>query len=220
MSKTRTIDTEPVQIQIIKTNERHPNGGLIQLNDLYGKGVGRFIAPLERSTSWSSDPIFDKFHNLLNGRGDGKNTAEKIQRRLAADLNYNRIERLMSEKCHGRAVSTFYTIDEKNRLLIVEWGKIDPDTDEGKLHGSLRSAVDYYERARNGMKIVSGHMAPIDGSGKVFALMDSIDHSSTQPHSFSRTELTLIDSLHSQGFLPLTARGRLLATSLVLGYSQ
>ncbi len=218
MSKRNTTEKGPIVIQEISTSTINPDGGIIHPADLIGKGIGRFTAPMHQSSSWSSDPVFDRFHNLLNGLGDGKNSAERIRKRLAGDLNYNRIERLMAEKYHGRAVSAFYTIDDKNGKLIIEWGKIDPDTNEGKLHESLRRAVNYTARATAKMKLVSGHIAPVDATGKFFALLDSIDHTPEKPHSFSKPELSLIDTLHSQGFLPLTAQGRLLSTSLGLGY--
>lgn len=218
MSRRTTKETGPSPVQEIITTQRHPLGRIIHTANLYGKGVGRFVGPLERARSWTSDPIFDQYNNILNGRGDGTESGQKIRKQIANDMHYNLTETTARVKNHGRAVSTFYSIDEKNNQLIIEWGKIDEKTGEGKLHDSLRRSINYFERANLGMKIISGHIAPIDQSGRYFALMDSFSHMEHAPQQFTPTELILIDSLHSHGFLPLTTNGRLLGTSLALGY--
>ncbi len=212
MSRTKETPSSITQEIFLDTSDINRNVPIIRPEDFFGKGVGRFSTPLRCLSSWSSNPIFDKYLNKLNApQNDQHRKSDK--EKLSRDLHGNSIEKLIRIPEHSQAVSVFYTLNPKERMFFMEWGKIDPESKEMKLHTSIRRVVDYNKRVREGMQVYSGHIAHINKTPHFFSLIDSV--SSLPSQKMSADEKKLIDMLYNINFFPLTTDGQMVLPQFI-----
>lgn len=68
----------------------------------------------------------------------------------------------------GRPSSSFYSLIDQ--LLILEWGKVMPETGEAKLHGYLRENIPFGDRIKSGAFVVSGHWGSVSINDRTIAV--------------------------------------------------
>jgi hypothetical protein len=163
--------------------------------------TGELVVPITRISRWEPIQVVLDFINALN-----RNTEEtiRLRRSLTFGLNNNSAsnEPIIA---HDRPVSAYFFCDEKQDNVIVEWGCINPQNGEAKLHDMLHRTDRVRELIKQGMKLSSGHLAKVRAGGEYLAYFDNIGPN-TQITHLSPLGKT-INTLYNHGFIVLTAEG-------------
>ncbi len=166
-----------------------------------GVRIGKIVLRVEPILIFETTKEFDRFFNALNGP-DYFN--EDLRRSITFSLNHN-TPNPKSPVAHERPVSAYFTFDPNEEAVIVEWGTIDPNNQEAKLHSFLNRGINFAERHAQGMKISSGHLAKLLNTPYHVALFDNLSHGPTKQISI-QTQKT-INTLYTNGIIPITADG-------------
>lgn len=166
------------------------------------RDTGELILPIRGITRWIPTETVISYINALNGN---TTDAQQLRMSLIFKLNHN----TPSDKptiAHERPVSAYFFCDEQTGKVIVEWGRINPQNDEAKLHKMLNRTARVKQLIAQGMKLSSGHIAKICSGREHLANFDSIgpDTPVTQSNPMGKT----INTLYNHGFIILTAEGR------------
>lgn len=165
-----------------------------------GITVGRTILPETPLQTWSPNTTFLRFYNALNGKSEKE---AKLRRNIVFSLNNNSPSETVPI-AHERALSAYFTYNPSDRTVILEWGMIDTKGD-AKLHTYLNQAINFQVRVAEGMQLSSGHLAKISGEETYLAYLDRIGNS--VQYAENEPIARMINTLHSNNFIPLTAEG-------------
>lgn len=185
------------------------------VHQIDGVTIGRIILPYQFPDTWIPSKTCIEYMNLLNGRKDDN---ERFRRSLVFSMNWNTPSQ-NSRFSHESAASAYFTYRPETtaesgqpleeEAVIIEWVLGIPKLPKKKLktspHYYLNQVINHEERARQGMRISSGHLAKIPETDEYLALFDCLQSSTelNQDHPLGRS----INTLHSYGFIPITADG-------------
>lgn len=110
-------------------------------------------------TRWQPEPGIIE---LLNRTKD-----ERYREYLVFALNNNTSNNTIGIE---RPSSAFISYDPKRKRVILEWGTVNKQTGSAKLHDDLRKSIDYVDRNKQGMRILSGNIAETAGGNRVILL--------------------------------------------------
>lgn len=164
--------------------------------------TGELILPYQRIERWQPSDTVLSFINALNGDSAVK---EELRRYLTFKLNHNTPSKHAPAQTE-RPVSAYFFYDQEHNQVIVEWGRVDPRSGEGKLHSMLNRTDRVRQLIARGMKLSSGHMAQVKGHPEYLAYFDSMGPTRV----IGKEDLMgkTVDTLYSNGFIVLTAEGR------------
>jgi len=164
-----------------------------------GVNIGRTILPVTTLTRWEPNSTILSLLNSLNGNSSNSETI-RISIRFSLNNNTQNKRPIIA---HERALSAYFTYNPYDETVIVEWGTIDPNSEEAKLHNYLNRMINYRERVNNGMKLSSGHLARLQDVH--VALFDNI----TQETEIKKDSPMgkIINTLYHHNIIPLTAEG-------------
>ncbi len=112
----------------------------------------------------------------------------------------------------GRPKSAYFTLLDGQ--LIIEWGEIDVNNGQAKLHNYLNRTIDFITRRENGGVIRSGHIAdiqipdfqyPTPNTTQRVGLIDSINKERIITPNIA--EYHIVTTLWQQGIIPVSSNG-------------
>ena len=166
-----------------------------------GVNIGRIILPVTTLTRWEPNSTTLSLLNSLNGNS---NNSETIRNSIRFSLNNNTTNE-RAAIAHKRAVSAYFTYNPNDETVIIEWGTINPNSEEAKLHNYLNRIINYRKRVDNGMKLSSGHLAKMQDI--YVALFDNITQGVYIKNGSPMGKT--INTLYHYGIIPLTTEGYL-----------
>ncbi len=187
--------------KIVTFQEYDTTAPRIVTERVYGINIGRAIFPVMTLTKWEPNSTALNLLNALNGNLD---MCEATRSKIRFSLNNNTSNEYPVIK-HERAVSAYFTHSPNDKTVIIEWGSIDPNSKEAKLHSYLNRMINYQERVNNGMKLSSGHLAKLEDM--FIALFDNITKDTSIKKDTPLGET--INTLYHYGIIPITAEGYL-----------
>jgi len=166
-----------------------------------GINIGRAILPVKTLTRLQPNSTVINLLNALNGNSD---KCESRRSAIRFSLNNNASDE-RPIITHERAVSAYFTYNPHDETVIIEWGTINPNNEEAKLHRYLSRMIKYRERVDNGMKLSSGHLAKLQDI--YVALFDNITKETDIKKDTPMGKT--INTLYHYEIIPLTAEGYL-----------
>ena len=165
-----------------------------------GRQILNVVSPL---ANWRPRDSVVELINILN-RGDSR--SETQRQKLRFSLNNNSANEYKGIE-HKRAVSAYFTYNPEDETVIIEWGTINPETGDAKLHTYLNRMINFCDRTSKGMKLSSGHLAKIEG-GLHIVLFDNLLYPHTQRINPKSPMGKIINTLYvSNNFVVVTANG-------------
>ena len=170
-----------------------------------GVQLGRIIFPVAKFAIWVSDETVTGFINCLSG---SDKSAKRRRRNVSFSMSNNTVNEDPGVN-HDRAVSSYFTYNPIDETIVIEWGKINPNNQEAKLHTYLNRVIDHRERVKQGMKVSSGHMAKVCREGKGEHYLAFFDRLIGESKSLTKDcDLgKVINTLYAYGFIPITSDG-------------
>jgi hypothetical protein len=165
-----------------------------------GVGIGRETLPFADLKGLEFSPELCALLNILN-----KPEGNETRRRLCFHLGWNTTDPFALVP-YDRPVSAYFTYNPNNQVLIIEWGLIDPKSNEAKLHDYLNRSLNLNQRSNDGMKISSGHLAKLTGTNKRIALVDNLSHE-TPAEEITLPMKRIINTFYNHKIIPITAEG-------------
>lgn len=93
-------------------------------------------------------------------------------------------------------------------MVIIEWGRINPETSEAKLHDFLNQSIHASKRVSQGMQVSSGHIARLSNAehDQYFAFIDRLRYTGYLDRA---TPLgVVVNTLYAHKFIPISAEGK------------
>lgn len=168
-----------------------------------GIRIGRATLSNKSSHIWIPIPTTLDLMDALNSDNQ---RAEGFRRSITFNLCNNTQSNRFSVIPHNRPVSAYYTYNPEDETVIIEWGTIDPQNKEAKLHTYLNRSIDFFTRRNFGMRISSGHLAKLSKTNEYLALFDNLTHQLTGEKPDDQIRKT-IDILYQNSIIPITADG-------------
>ena len=162
--------------------------------------IGRIDLPIVTGARIYKDLTFEALLNTLN-----QSNSNHEKDRIVFDLNNNSTTSNPTLR-HDRPVSTYFTLDKKTGIIIIEWGSIDSSTKIAKLHDYLNRNIDYQTRVKEGMRLSSGHLALLQDYEGSVALIDELFGNPDRAEKGSGIGI-LINTLYANKIYPVTPEG-------------
>lgn len=193
----------------VETPVHHPRGTTLVADTIAGPIFRISLPPTE--VCWTEDLEMPEFLNKIT-------TSAKSRKALAFALHTNS-KRAYDRECNkaiGKPNSAFIAL--KNTIFIIDHlfeNQSFEREDESKLHGIIRSKVNYkdgFQPIQKDILALSGHLAPINISTKSAAYIMLLDHFMGE-NSYQNTSLEfqrVIRLMYGSRIIPVTSDGYLM----------
>lgn len=183
------------------THEFIQSGQSFRYESLDGTQVGREMLSVVKTVhSWNPNNTVVGLLNAL-----ASNSPDRYRHMLQFSMHNNTALESHPGIDHDRPVSAYFTYNPYDQFVIIEWGRIDPSSQNAKLHDYLNAVIDTHERKRQGMRLCSGHFATMSDGHTKIVLLDAL--MGEKPIDTGSDWANMINTFHANNIAPITNDG-------------